>query len=155
MVQPFKRRGAYKHSGAYAAGFSSKERQDFIRKLPRLEEKDVAPGKSISTPLAHHCNIISPDDTCAICQETFLAIIATEEMASVMETPGLPEEDMGVVKLPECGHRFCRKEYVHKSRSSPLFEYLIHFHRRLHRGSIATWVYSSVNKFLLSIDYTY
>lgn len=79
----------------------SQERQAFIRKLPRLEEKDVA-----------------PDDTCAICQETFLAIIATEEMASVMETPGLPEEDMGVIKLPECGHRFCRKD-------------------------IATWVYSS------------
>ncbi|CUA77408.1 hypothetical protein RSOLAG22IIIB_02420 [Rhizoctonia solani] len=39
-------------------------------------------------------------------------------MASVMETPGLPEEDMGVVQLPECGHRFCRKD-------------------------IATWVYSS------------
>jgi hypothetical protein len=53
------------------------------------------------------------DDTCAICQETFLAIIATQEMASVMETPGLPEEDMGVVQLPGCRHRFCRKECAH------------------------------------------
>ncbi|KAG8749113.1 hypothetical protein FRC12_013564 [Ceratobasidium sp. 428] len=80
---------------------SKNERQDFIRKLPRLEEKDVA-----------------PDDTCAICQETLLAVIAAEEMASVMESPGLAEEDMGVVKLPGCGHHFCRKD-------------------------IATWVYSS------------
>ncbi|QRV90798.1 hypothetical protein RhiJN_18816 [Ceratobasidium sp. AG-Ba] len=80
---------------------SKDERRDFIRKLPRLEEKDVA-----------------PDDTCAICQETLLAVIAAEEMASVMESPGLAEEDMGVVKLPGCGHHFCRKD-------------------------IATWVYSS------------
>ncbi|KAG9073840.1 hypothetical protein FS749_014639 [Ceratobasidium sp. UAMH 11750] len=80
---------------------SKDERRDFIRKLPRLEEKDVA-----------------PDDTCAICQETLLAVIAAEEMASVMESPGLAEEDMGVVKLPGCGHYFCRKD-------------------------IATWVYSS------------
>ncbi|CAE6512804.1 unnamed protein product [Rhizoctonia solani] len=80
---------------------SRDERQSFIRGLPSILEKDVA-----------------RDDTCAICQETFLAIIATQEMASVMETPGLPEEDMGVVQLPGCGHRFCRKD-------------------------IATWVYSS------------
>ncbi|KAH7345097.1 hypothetical protein B0J17DRAFT_638322 [Rhizoctonia solani] len=80
---------------------SRDERESFIRGLPNIPEKDVA-----------------RDDTCAICQETFLAIIATQEMASVMETPGLPEEDMGVVQLPECGHRFCRKD-------------------------IATWVYSS------------
>ncbi|CAE6426804.1 unnamed protein product [Rhizoctonia solani] len=77
------------------------EREFFIRGLASIPEKDVA-----------------RDDTCAICQETFLAIIATQEMASVMETPGLPEEDMGVVQLPGCGHRFCRKD-------------------------IATWVYSS------------
>ncbi|KAG9099035.1 hypothetical protein FRC06_005721 [Ceratobasidium sp. 370] len=75
---------------------SKNERRDFIRKLPRLEEKDVA-----------------PDDTCAICQETLLAVIAAEEMASVMESPGLAEEDMGVVKLPGCGHHFCRKEPEH------------------------------------------
>ncbi|CAE6506300.1 unnamed protein product [Rhizoctonia solani] len=82
--------------------FSSRdERESFIRGLPSIPEKDV-----------------TRDDTCAICQETFLAIIATQEMASVMETPGLPEEDMGVVQLPGCGHRFCRKD-------------------------IATWVYSS------------
>ncbi|GAB1519224.1 hypothetical protein RhiXN_00446 [Rhizoctonia solani] len=80
---------------------SRDERQSFIRGLPSIPEKDV-----------------SRDDTCAICQETFLAIIATQEMASVMETPGLPEEDMGVVELPGCAHRFCRKD-------------------------IATWVYSS------------
>ncbi|CAE7190044.1 unnamed protein product [Rhizoctonia solani] len=80
---------------------SRDERESFIRGLPSIPEKDVA-----------------RDDTCAICQETFVAIIATQEMASVMETPGLPEEDMGVVQLPGCGHRFCRKD-------------------------IATWVYSS------------
>ncbi|KAF8609830.1 hypothetical protein BDV93DRAFT_518592 [Ceratobasidium sp. AG-I] len=81
---------------------SSKEaRQTFIRQLPRLEEKDIDPG-----------------DTCAICQETLLAVIAAEEMASAMESPGLAEEDMGVVKIPVCGHVFCRKD-------------------------IATWVYSS------------
>ncbi|KAF8708410.1 Ring finger, partial [Rhizoctonia solani] len=88
--------------GSLRVCFSSRdERQSFIRGLPSIPEKDV-----------------SRDDTCAICQETFLAIIATQEMASVMETPGLPEEDMGVVELPGCAHRFCRKD-------------------------IATWVYSS------------
>ncbi|KAG8743623.1 hypothetical protein FRC10_011686 [Ceratobasidium sp. 414] len=75
---------------------SKDERRDFIRKLPRLEEKDV-----------------SPDDTCAICQETLLAVIAAEEIASVMQSPGFAEEDMGVVKLPGCGHHFCRKELEH------------------------------------------
>ncbi|ELU41397.1 hypothetical protein AG1IA_04563 [Rhizoctonia solani AG-1 IA] len=80
--------------GSLRVCFSSRdERQSFIRGLPSIPEKDV-----------------SRDDTCAICQETFLAIIATQEMASVMETPGLPEEDMGVVELPGCAHRFCRKE---------------------------------------------
>ncbi|KAJ1311543.1 hypothetical protein OPQ81_010027 [Rhizoctonia solani] len=83
---------------------SRDERQSFIRGLPSIPEKDVA-----------------RDDTCAICQETFLAIIATQEMASVMETPGLPEEDMGVVQLPGCGHRFCRKDiaiWVYSSHST-------------------------------------
>ncbi|KAG8749268.1 hypothetical protein FRC12_013491 [Ceratobasidium sp. 428] len=83
---------------------SKNERRDFIRKLPRLEEKDVA-----------------PDDTCAICQETLLAVIAAEEMASVMESPGLAEEDMGVVKLPGCGHHFCRKEPSEHDPTEPTF----------------------------------
>lgn len=98
--------------GAYAARFSSKEaRQAFIRQLPHLQEKDITPGMFTCAclPDSSH-NPHKSDDTCAICQETLLAVIAAEEMASVMESPGLAEEDMGVVKLPVCGHIFCRKE---------------------------------------------
>jgi hypothetical protein len=91
--------------------FSSKdERQAFIRQLPRLEEKDVAAGTHTPSSIMTSRLYEMVDDTCAICQETLLAVIAAEEMASVMESPGLAEEDMGVVKLPGCGHHFCRKE---------------------------------------------
>lgn len=52
------------------------------------------------------------DDTCAVCQESFHAIIATEEMALAMDSPAVAVEELGVVRLPGCQHIFCRKEYV-------------------------------------------
>ncbi|KAG9009830.1 hypothetical protein FRB93_005101 [Tulasnella sp. JGI-2019a] len=41
--------------------------------------------------------------------DTFLSVMALEEMAYAMDSPGLPEEQLGATKLP-CGHRFCRKD---------------------------------------------
>ncbi|KAG8934629.1 hypothetical protein FRC03_009182 [Tulasnella sp. 419] len=72
---------------------ASESRVKYIRELPKLLEQDIE----------------HPDDTCPICQDTFLSAIAVEEMAHVMDTPSLPEEHLGVTKLP-CGHKFCRKD---------------------------------------------
>ncbi|KAG9001889.1 hypothetical protein FRB90_011475 [Tulasnella sp. 427] len=69
------------------------ERDTYVKKLPKLHEVDIE----------------DKDDSCPICQETFLSVLALEEMATAMDTPSLPEEQLGVTKL-ECGHRFCRKE---------------------------------------------
>lgn len=59
---------------------------------------------------------LNADERCPICQETFLSCIALEEMAYAMDTPAMSPYDYGVTKLPKCGHIFCRKEYVTKSR---------------------------------------
>ncbi|KAG8862242.1 Nuclear envelope morphology protein 1 [Tulasnella sp. 330] len=72
---------------------SHEERIKFIRELPKLTERDIQ----------------DLDDVCPICQDTFLSVIALEEMAYAMDSPGLPEENLGVTKL-SCGHRFCRKD---------------------------------------------
>ncbi|KIO19511.1 hypothetical protein M407DRAFT_246152 [Tulasnella calospora MUT 4182] len=69
------------------------EREIYIRKLPKLREADIE----------------DKDDNCPICQDTYLSVLALEEMATAMDTPGMPEEQLGVTKL-ECGHRFCRKD---------------------------------------------
>lgn len=67
----------------------------FIRELPEVKERDLG-----------------TDETCPICQETFLSAIAAQELAFAMDTPGMVIEDLGVVKLPGCGHRFCRKDIL-------------------------------------------
>ena len=42
---------------------------------------------------------------------TFLASLADEEYALVMDSPAHPIEDLGVTRLSKtCGHAFCRKE---------------------------------------------
>lgn len=88
------------------------EREVYIRKLPKLREADIDDkGQTTSLDiigiLLSNSSLI--DDSCPICQETFLSVLALEEMATAMDTPGMPEEQLGVTKL-ECGHRFCRKE---------------------------------------------
>jgi len=50
------------------------------------------------------------DDRCPICTETFLSILALEEMAEAMDTPAMSPYDQGVTKLSGCGHKFCRKD---------------------------------------------
>lgn len=91
----------------------TEKREEFIRKLPKLKEKDIAdPGKHVGHALWLYERLTTTnvqDDACPICQETFLSVIALEEMASVIDSPGMPEEELGVTKL-SCGHKFCRKE---------------------------------------------
>jgi hypothetical protein len=51
------------------------------------------------------------DSSCSICLNTFLACIAEEETAYVMDSPAQPVEDLGVTRLADtCEHVFCRKE---------------------------------------------
>jgi len=53
------------------------------------------------------------DSSCPICFTSYLAIIAEEEIATVMDSPAHASEHLGVTKLSQpwqCGHMFCRKE---------------------------------------------
>lgn len=53
------------------------------------------------------------DSTCSICIQPFLAILAEEESASVMESPALFSGELGVTRLNQpwqCGHLFCRRD---------------------------------------------
>jgi len=71
-----------------------------IEKLPRLTEADLERS-------GHH------DSSCSICLNTFLASIAEEEMAYVMDSPAQPVEDLGVTRLAGiCEHVFCRKDLL-------------------------------------------
>ena len=90
------------------------ERRALIEKLPRLTEKDLEgtrwkrKSKRLPYP-TQSANKVIAEDTCPICYNTFLAIIAEEEMAHAMESSGV--EEMGLTRLVDtCNHMFCRKE---------------------------------------------
>lgn len=56
-------------------------------------------------------NALFIDDICPICFNSFLATLAEEEVAQVMDSPAHPVDELGVTKLRKtCGHMFCRKE---------------------------------------------
>ncbi|KAL5530130.1 hypothetical protein ACEPAF_6387 [Sanghuangporus sanghuang] len=77
---------------------TNSQREKFIEKLPSLTENDLTA-------------LDEKDSSCPICFTPFLAILASEEMASAMESPALSVEDLGVTRLAEtCGHVFCRKD---------------------------------------------
>ncbi|KAI0254716.1 hypothetical protein BJV78DRAFT_1152022 [Lactifluus subvellereus] len=72
--------------------------ETIAEKLPRLTESDLQ-------ALGHR------DSSCSICLNTFLASLAEEEIALVMDSPAQPPELLGVTRLVDtCGHIFCRKE---------------------------------------------
>ncbi|KAF7433397.1 hypothetical protein PC9H_005347 [Pleurotus ostreatus] len=53
------------------------------------------------------------DSVCGICLNTFLAILAEQEMAEAMDSPTYAVEELGVTRLSQewqCGHLFCRKD---------------------------------------------
>jgi len=53
------------------------------------------------------------DSSCSICLNTFLACIAEEETAYVMDSPAQPVDDLGVTRLADtCEHVFCRKDLL-------------------------------------------
>jgi len=71
-----------------------------IKKLPRLTEADLE-------RLGHR------DSSCSICLNSFLASLAEEEVAYVMDSPAQPIEDLGVTRLFDtCGHIFCRRDLL-------------------------------------------
>ncbi|KAL5507964.1 hypothetical protein ACEPAH_5582 [Sanghuangporus vaninii] len=82
----------------HGSNFTNSQREKFIEKLPSLTENDLTA-------------LDEKDSSCPICFTPFLAILASEEMASAMESPALSVEDLGVTRLAEtCGHVFCRKD---------------------------------------------
>jgi hypothetical protein len=55
------------------------------------------------------------DSSCSICFTPYLTILTEEEMALAMDSPAHPAEELGVTKLShswQCGHLFCRREWV-------------------------------------------
>jgi uncharacterized protein YbaR (Trm112 family) len=79
---------------------SQQQRQKLFSELPKMTEADlVASGHQ--------------DDVCPICFNTFLAILAEEEIAHAMDSPAHPVDEQGVTKLHNtCGHIFCRKDIM-------------------------------------------
>lgn len=77
---------------------SHKRIQELITSLPKISETELK-------DLGHS------ESVCPICFNTFLAILAEEEMALVMDSPAHPVEELGVTRLYEtCGHMFCRRD---------------------------------------------
>ncbi|KAG1874479.1 hypothetical protein DFJ58DRAFT_741131 [Suillus subalutaceus] len=77
---------------------SHKRIQELITSLPKISETELK-------DLGHS------ESVCPICFNTFLAILAEEEMALVMDSPAHPVEELGVTRLQEtCGHMFCRRD---------------------------------------------
>lgn len=77
---------------------SHKRIQELITSLPKISETELK-------DLGHS------ESVCPICFNTFLAILAEEEMALVMDSPAHPVEELGVTRLHEtCGHIFCRRD---------------------------------------------
>ncbi|KAG1753990.1 uncharacterized protein EDB91DRAFT_1101024 [Suillus paluster] len=77
---------------------SRKRIQELIASLPKITETELK-------DLGHS------ESVCPICFNTFLAILAEEEMALVMDSPAHPVEELGATRLHEtCGHLFCRRD---------------------------------------------
>ncbi|KAG1907248.1 uncharacterized protein F5891DRAFT_363661 [Suillus fuscotomentosus] len=77
---------------------SRKRIQELITSLPKISETELK-------DLGHS------ESVCPICFNTFLAVLAEEEMALVMDSPAHPVEELGVTRLHEtCGHIFCRRD---------------------------------------------
>ncbi|KAG0709590.1 hypothetical protein DFH29DRAFT_884831 [Suillus ampliporus] len=77
---------------------SRKRIQELVASLPKITETELK-------DLGHS------ESVCPICFNTFLAILAEEEMALVMDSPAHPVEELGVTRLHEtCGHLFCRRD---------------------------------------------
>ncbi|KAG1755742.1 hypothetical protein EDB19DRAFT_1662778 [Suillus lakei] len=88
---------------------SHKRTQELITSLPKISETELK-------DLGHS------ESVCPICLNTFLAILAEEEVALVMDSPAHPVEELGVTRLQEtCGHLFCRRDitkWIRDSRES-------------------------------------
>ncbi|KAG2118793.1 uncharacterized protein F5147DRAFT_666863 [Suillus discolor] len=89
-------------TGLRAAAFirisNLKRIQELITSLPKISETELK-------DLGHS------ESVCPICFNTFLAVLAEEEMALVMDSPAHPVEELGVTRLHEtCGHIFCRRD---------------------------------------------
>ncbi|TEB30239.1 hypothetical protein FA13DRAFT_1814876 [Coprinellus micaceus] len=55
------------------------------------------------------------DESCPVCMQSFLAVLAEEEMAEAMESPTHSQNELGVNQLDkphQCGHIFCRRDIV-------------------------------------------
>ncbi|KAF8327611.1 uncharacterized protein EI90DRAFT_1771697 [Cantharellus anzutake] len=72
-------------------------RDDFVDSLPTITEAELRTS-------GHQ------DDSCPICQETFLSVIALAEMAYAMDSPANSPYELGVTRIPSCGHYFCKKD---------------------------------------------
>ncbi|KAF9495694.1 hypothetical protein BDN71DRAFT_824329 [Pleurotus eryngii] len=73
---------------------------DAVKGLPTLNESQII-------SFGHK------DSVCGICLNTFLAILAEQEMAEAMDSPTYAVEELGVTRLSQewqCGHFFCRKD---------------------------------------------
>ncbi|KAG1806854.1 uncharacterized protein HD556DRAFT_1324613 [Suillus plorans] len=79
---------------------SHKRIQELITSLPKISETELK-------DLGHS------ESVCPICFNTFLAVLAEEEMALVMDSPAHPIEELGVTRLHDtCGHIFCRRDIM-------------------------------------------
>jgi len=74
--------------------------KELLDDLPRLSESDLV-------------KVGEKEGACSVCYLPFLAILAEEEHASVMQSPAHPAEELGVTRLAkpwQCGHIFCRRD---------------------------------------------
>jgi len=76
------------------------ETRDLLESLPRLTRHDLVQHKQ-------------EDSLCPICLNLFKVILEEEQIATAMDSPAYPIEDLGVTMLSQtwqCGHIFCRRD---------------------------------------------
>ena len=102
----------------YSAPFNEERTNKLLETLPSTTEKELEKlGHRGNIVLSFHVisaiSLLNIDSVCSVCMQSFLAILAEEESASVMVSPAFFSGELGVTQLNrpwQCGHLFCRRE---------------------------------------------
>lgn len=102
----------------YSAPFNGERTNRLLETLPSITEKELEKlGHRGNIVLSFHeisaISLFNIDSVCSVCMQSFLAILAEEESASVMVSPAFFSGELGVTQLNQpwqCGHLFCRRE---------------------------------------------
>jgi len=140
----------------YSAPFNEERTNKLLETLPSITEKELEKlGHKGNIVLSFHVisaiSLLKIDSVCSVCMQSFLAILAEEESASVMVSPAFFSGELGVTQLNQpwqCGHLFCRRELRIFSIKLSETNWLI---RSL--ASVTKWIKTGVSFFTSVLTY--